>query len=88
MEQLIQKISGVAAAVGFQAGVSSVEIAGLIVSYLAANPEQIDRFLADGTDLFIDGTIRAEHGALSFEAIHGSIVTPAELRARKGSPDQ
>ncbi|WP_091742597.1 hypothetical protein [Phenylobacterium immobile] len=85
---VIRRIAEVAAGVASQAGVPGADVAGLIVSFLAANPEHVSRFMAEGGELFIDGTIRAEHGALSFGAMNGKMVTPAESRALKGMPDQ
>lgn len=81
---VVKRIAEVASAVGFQAGVGASETAGLIVSVLAANPEQIDRFMAEGSELFIDGTMRAENGCLSHRAMNGQIVSPTKLREFKG----
>lgn len=84
----IAKIAQVASAVAFQAGVSATELAGLIVSFLYANPEHTDRFMRDGTELFIDGTIRPERGSLTYTAINGRLLSPADLRASNGERDQ
>lgn len=82
--KVVQCIAEVAAAVGWQANVGASETAGLIVSVLAANPEQIGRFMEEGSELFIDGTMRAENGCLSHRAINGQIVEPTKLREIKG----
>lgn len=82
--EMIARIAAVAAAVGFQSGVSATEIAGLIVSVLAAQPEQINRFMSEGTELFLDGTIRAEGGCLTYMAQNGSLLSAADLRSMKG----
>lgn len=87
-QECIDKIAKVASAVGFQAGVSASELAGLIVSFLYANPEHTERFIEEGTELFIDGTIRPEKGSLTYLAINGSIMSPADLRASNGERDQ
>jgi hypothetical protein len=84
-KELIEKIAQVSVAVGFQAGEPAMEIAGQIVSVLAANPENIDRFMAEGTELFLDGTFNAENGSLTYRAINGSILSPTALRRQKGS---
>lgn len=82
--KLVKQIAQVSAAVGWQANVGASETAGLIVSVLAANPEQIDRFMAEGSELFIDGTMRAENGCLSHRSMNGQIVSPTKLREMKG----
>lgn len=81
-KQVIDRIADVAEAVGWQAGVGASETAGLIVSVLSANHHLIDRFMAEGSELFIDGSIRAEAGRLTFLSIAGEVLTPAELVRR------
>lgn len=85
---IIVKIAQVAAAIGWQAGVSATELAGQVVSFLAVNPEHIARFLAEGSELFIDGTIRTESGCLTYTAQSGALLSPADLRRAKGMTDQ
>ena len=80
MQELVKKIAQVSEAVGFQAGAGGVEIAGQIVSCLAARPELIERFMEEGTELLIDGSIRLENGVLTFEDREGGISTPQDLR--------
>lgn len=80
----VKRISDVASAVAAQAGVGASETAGLIVSVLAANPEQTERFMAEGSELFIDGTIRPENGCLTHMAMNGQVVSPTKLRMMKG----
>lgn len=82
--ELIAKIAQVAAAVGFQAGVPALDIAGQMVSILAANPEHIDRFMVEGTELFLDGTFDYENGSLTYRAMNGAILSPSVLREKKG----
>lgn len=84
----VNKIAEVSSAVGFQAGIPASDVAGLIVSFLYANPEHHDRFMVEGTELFIDGTIRPEAGSLTYRAQSGELLSPADLRARTGSLDQ
>lgn len=83
-DALIQKIAQIASAVGWQAGEPAMEIAGMIVSALAANPEHIDRFMAEGTELLLDRTLNFENGSLTYRAINGSILSPSVLREQKG----
>lgn len=82
---LVAKIAQVASGVGFQANVPALDIAGQILSILAANPEHIDRFMVEGTELFLDGTFNYENGSLTYRAVNGSILSPSVLRERKGS---
>jgi hypothetical protein len=81
---LIEKIAQVANAVGWQAGEPAMELAGQIVSVLAANPEHIDRFMKEGSGLFLDGTFNAENGCLTYRSIGGDVLSPAVLRQQKG----
>lgn len=81
---LVAKIAQVSATVGFQANEPAMEMAGQIVSVLAANPEHIDRFMAEGSELFLDGTLNHENGSLTYRAVNGSILSPSILREKKG----
>jgi hypothetical protein len=83
---LIQQIAAVATAVGFQANEPAMEMAGQIVSILAANPEHIERFMTEGSELFLDGTFNHENGSLTYRALNGAILSPSVLRQSKGSP--
>lgn len=83
-KEFIEKVHEVAAALAFQAGVGGVETAGFIISCLYTQPDQIDRFMAEGAELILDGTIRAENGALSYYGSDGQVHFPSELRARRG----
>lgn len=82
---IIAKIAQVATVVAFQAGEPAMEIAGMIVSSLAANPENIERFMAAGTELLLEGKIGFENGALSYRANNGEILSPTVLREKKGT---
>lgn len=81
---LVAKIAQVATAVGFQANEPAMELAGQIVSILAANPEHIERFMVEGSGLFLDGTFNHEKGSLTYRAMSGSILSPSVLREKKG----
>lgn len=77
---LIRKIATVSTAVGWQAGEPALEAAGQIVSVLAGHPEHVDRFMAEGSELFIDGTFAPENGTLTYRSIGGDILHPSALR--------
>jgi hypothetical protein len=83
-EDFIKRVAEVADAVAWQAGVGAMEIAGQIISVLHVNPEHIDRFMEEGTALFLDGTLLAENGSLSYMALGGKVHSPSELRERRG----
>lgn len=82
--EVIRRISDAAAAIGWQSGEPAMEIAGAIISFLAIHPEHVERFLKDGPELFIDGTIRPEFGSLSYRSIGGDVLNPATLRQQHG----
>lgn len=84
LKALIDRIAEVSTVVGWQAGVGASELAGQIVSCLYANPEQITRFMAEGSELFVDGRFNPENGSLTYLAMNGNITSPAVLRATKG----
>ena len=78
---VVLRIAEVAKAVGWQAGVGAMEIAGMIVSSLAERPELIEQFLAEGTELMLTGEILPEKGCLTFHrASDHKVTTPQELR--------
>lgn len=87
--QIIAVIADIANIVGWQAGEAGADIAGGIVSWLAANPDQIDRFMVEGGDMFINGEIKGEAGALTWRTADGRIMDretfeAAILRAKEG----
>lgn len=83
--EFLDRVAEVATAVGWQAGVGASETAGQIISCLYANPEHLERFMAEGSELFIDGTFNPENGSLSYLAINGEITSPAKLRQIRGT---
>jgi hypothetical protein len=83
-EDFIKHCARVAEAVGWQAGVGASETAGHIVSVLAAHPEHLERFMTEGSELFIDGTMRPENGSLNYLARNGEITSPRVLREALG----
>lgn len=83
-EDFIKHCAKVATAVGWQAGVGASETAGHIVSVLAAHPEHVDRFMREGSELFIDGTMRPENGSLTYLSIKGKVTNPSVLRQAVG----
>lgn len=84
----IKKIAEVASAVGFQAGVPATDIAGQLVSFLYVHPEHVERFMREGAELFIDGTIQPEWCGLTYRTGSGETLSPADLRRHKGISDQ
>jgi hypothetical protein len=82
---IVAKITEIAAAVGMQANVPALDIAGQIVSVLGANPEHINCFMVEGTELFLDGTFNYENGSLTYRAISGAILSPSVLRQKRGT---
>jgi hypothetical protein len=84
-KEFIQKVAEVSIAVGWQANVGASETAGQIISCLYANPEHLDRFMTEGSELFIDGTFAFENGALTYHASDGRVLSPSVLRERKGT---
>lgn len=81
---LIRKIAEVSTAVGWQAGEPALEAAGQIVSVLAGHPEHVDRFMKEGSELFIDGTFAPENGSLTYRSMGGDILHPSVLRKPMG----
>lgn len=84
IQNFIEKVATISTAVGFQSGEPALEYAGHIISVLAAHPEQIDRFMTEGSELFVDGTFGFEKGSLTYRTMDGRIVHPSVLRAAKG----
>jgi hypothetical protein len=82
---LVQWIAEVSKAIGWQAGVGASEIAGMIISCLAARPDLVSRFLKDGAGLLVDGEIGPDHGYLTFHRQDGKVTTPQELRMARES---
>jgi hypothetical protein len=83
----IADIAQVAATVGRQAGEPAMEIAGQIVSVLAAHPERVELFRRDGSGLLIDGLLDVSSGCLTYRAMSGTTMTPAALRNSRGKHD-
>jgi hypothetical protein len=78
---LITHTAQVASVVGSQANVGAMELAGQIVSILAANPGLIARFMREGSGMFVDGTLSdAGSGCLTFMSRIGRVTHPRELR--------
>jgi hypothetical protein len=76
--EFIAHLTAVAQAVEFGAGVGGVEIAGGILSYLSARPDQLAAFMAHGFD-----ALPADfwmHGSLAWTSVKGELVSPAWAR--------
>lgn len=79
----IQHVEVISRGVGFAAGVGEMEIAGKIISYLAANPDKLDAFIEGGTFAWPHDWF--ENGCLSWHAMDGRIVRPEEARAARAA---
>ncbi len=79
----IKHIAEVADAFAAAAGVGGCETAGAIISYLAAHPDLVDRFMDDGSGLLMEIDARRIHldGLLTWHRRDGSVISPAEARA-------
>jgi hypothetical protein len=82
--EFLARVAEVSIAFGWQSGTGATETAGHIISCLYANPEHLDRFMAEGAELFVDGTFAFENGALTYHAMSGKVLSPTVLRKRKG----
>ncbi len=84
--EAINKLAEVASAVAFQAGEPANGIAGLILSGIATKPALIERFMAEGSELIIDGTLiptfAGIQGTITYRALNGEIVHPGDRRNR------
>ncbi|CUX20220.1 conserved hypothetical protein [Agrobacterium deltaense Zutra 3/1] len=85
VNNFIAKAAQLATDLGWQAGEPASELAGQIISVLAAHPEHTDRFLEEGGELFIDGTFDTANGSLTYRSRGGDILHPGVLRAQKGN---
>jgi hypothetical protein len=83
-KQLLDRVVEVSDAVGLQAGVGGADLAGFIISCLYANPELFTRFMEEGAELILDGSLDPENGALSWSASGNRVVSPHEMRRAKG----
>lgn len=74
----IERIAKLAEAFAAQAGIGGTETAGLIISYLAEHPEDIEPCLRFGVLELPDGW--HERGRLTWHGQNGKIVKPAQAR--------
>lgn len=73
-EQVIAIIADCANVIGWQAGEPGMEIAGGIVSFLAAHPQHIARFMAEPSAVISDGTFDPHTGGLTWRTTTGEII--------------
>lgn len=73
-----------ATGVEIQSGTPSAEVAGMILSHLAVHPEHVERFMQDGVEMLLDGTIGYRTGCLSYLCKDGAVRTAMELRHLHG----
>lgn len=83
--QILNKISICCEAMAWQAGEPAVDLAGHTLSFLAAHPEHIERYMRHGNELWLDGTITFEGGCLTYRANDGQIRHPSDIRAARQS---
>lgn len=85
VNNFIKCVAEVSTNIGFHAGEPAMEMAGQIISVLAAHPEHTERFLDERGELFLDGTLAHENGSLTYRSQGGDILHPSVLRAQKGN---
>jgi hypothetical protein len=78
---LLRRIAECSHAMSVQSGEPAVDMAGHTLSFLAAHPEHIERYMAEGNELWLDGTITFHGGCLSYRANDGQIRMPQEIRS-------
>lgn len=78
--EIILHIAELSKVIAFQSGTSSSELAGQMLSALAANPKLIDRFMVEGGEMFLQDELGPEKGVLSWYGRNGQIVTPEFMR--------
>lgn len=81
--ELLMKIATCCDAMAFQAGVPAIDLAGYTLSFLAAHPEHIERYMREGNELWIDETITAAGGCLSYRAVDENIRMPSDIRTNQ-----
>lgn len=76
-----------AAELACKAGVGGMETAGSFVSFLAANPERVEAFIAD--PVLLGGPPVEFHieGCLSWHGQNGKIYEPRDIRKLRGRHD-
>jgi len=75
---VIQRIASLADAFATQAGVGGMETAGMLVSYLAQHPRDIEPLMRFG--IFELPQNWPEQGCLTWQALNGKIVRPEVAR--------
>ena len=81
-EQVIAAIADCANAIGWGAGEPGLEIAGGIISFLAAHPQHIARFMAEPSSVMMDGTFDPHTGGLTWRTSTGEIINREIFAAR------
>ncbi|MNL10048.1 hypothetical protein D3C87_1308370 [compost metagenome] len=85
VNNFIKCVAEVSTNIGFHAGEPAMEMAGQIISVLAAHPEHTERFIEERGELFLDGTLAHENGSLTYRSQGGDILHPSVLRVQKGN---
>ncbi len=81
-EEIVLRVAELASAIARQSGTASSELAGQMISVLARDLSLIERFMRDGSEMFLEGAFMPEKGLLSWYGQNGQIVTPEDMRAR------
>lgn len=85
--EFIERVAALAEQIAFQSGTASSELAGLMLSVISRDPSLLDRFMVDGSEMFLEGVFAPERGRLSWYGQNGQIVTPEFMRAHLGKRD-
>jgi hypothetical protein len=83
-EAIINRIAECAAALGNSTGEPAVELAGQMISVLAVNPQHIERFMAEGNELWLDGTFDVANSSLTYRTMDDRILSPSDFRKLNG----
>lgn len=81
-EQVIERIAQVARDVGWQAGVGAMETAGSIVSFLSANQQYTQAFMA-GESVIGWPVLWHKHGSLTWQGMDGKVHQPGEQETKQ-----
>lgn len=81
-EALIRTIAECCHAMAFQSGEPGVDLAGHTLSFLAAHPEHIERYMLEGNELWVDGTISSKGAVCATERLMG--ISECRMKFARG----
>jgi hypothetical protein len=81
MRDLIARIAVIAENVALQAGVGGIEMAGMIVSYLAKHPDRLESILTNG--ICDEPAELWAQGRLTWMGKDGRVFSPQDARLRR-----